>query len=202
VQALMWCIAELGIPVNRIDAGFTYGQTDTAEYLALNPNGTVPTLQDSDGTVLWESGAILRFIANKYSNNDFWPKAAVARAKVDMWAEWSKINIASAFTSPIFWQVARTPISRQDPRSIDIALRKFEHSLSVANTQLDNQIYLTGDTFTLADIQFGHVLYRYYDIAVTRKRLPCVRRYYDMLSKRTTYQDHVMISYAELVDTK
>ena len=109
VQAVMWCIAELKLPVERIDAGFKCGVIDTPEYLAMNPNGTVPTLRDGDRITLWESGAILRYLANNYADAPFWPVDAVRRARIDMWAEWAKVNVASKFSAPIFWQVVRTP---------------------------------------------------------------------------------------------
>ena len=67
VEALLWCLEELNLGYERIDAGFIYGVVDTPEYLAMNPNGTVPTLQDGDGPPLWETGAILRYIAGAYS---------------------------------------------------------------------------------------------------------------------------------------
>ena len=68
VQAVMWCIAELGLEHERIDAGLTYGVVDTPEYLAMNPNGMIPTIRDGDNPPLWEAGAILRYLAN--SNAD------------------------------------------------------------------------------------------------------------------------------------
>ena len=61
VQALMWCVGELDLPFDRIDAGFIYGGVDTPGYLAMNPNGTVPTLQDGTNPPMWETGAILRY---------------------------------------------------------------------------------------------------------------------------------------------
>ena len=94
VQALMWCVGELNLGYERSDAGFTYGLVETPEYLAMNPNGTVPTLQDGDHPPLWETGAILRYLADSYGSDDFWPADPVARAGVDKWAEWSKLNVA------------------------------------------------------------------------------------------------------------
>ena len=73
VQALMWCIGELHLPFERIDAGFTYGIVNSDEYLAMNPNGTVPTIQDESNPPLWETGAILRYLAAEYAPESFWP---------------------------------------------------------------------------------------------------------------------------------
>ena len=198
MQALMWCVGELGLEFDRTDAGFTYGVVDTPEYRAMNPNGTVPTVIDGDNPPLWETGAILRYLAGKYGSDAFWPKDPYARANVDRWAEWSKINIASNYTAPVFWRTVRTAPSRRDPAAIDDALRKLGVFLDVAETHLAHQRYLADDHFTLADIQFGHCLYRYFDIDIDRANRPNLRRYYETLAERPAYREHVMISYEEL----
>lgn len=201
VQAVMWCIHELELPVTRIDAGLHYGVTDTAEYLSMNPNGTVPTLQDGINAPLWESGAILRYLANIYATDSFWPSDALLRANVDRWAEWSKVSVAMNFTSPIFWRVARTPWARRDASAIAEAATHLEKFLAIADAQLSKHTYLAGDDLTLADIQLGHILYRYYDIELVRADLKNLRRYYDMLTERPAYKTNVMVSYEELIDT-
>ena len=198
MQALMWCVGELGLEFDRTDAGFTYGVVDTPEYRAMNPNGTVPTVIDGDNPPLWETGAILRYLAGKYGSDAFWPKDPYARANVDRWAEWSKINITSNYTAPVFWRTVRTAPSRRDPAAIDDALRKLGVFLDVAETHLAHQRYLADDHFTLADIQFGHCLYRYCDIDMDRADRPNLRHYYETLAERPAYREHVMISYEEL----
>jgi len=202
VQVVMWCIAELELEFNRIDAGFTYGVTDTAEYLAMNPNGTVPTIRDGDSPPLWESCAILRYLANVYSNDPFWPSDPVQRSQVDMWAEWSKLSIASNFTSPVFWLAVRTPAARRDTAALAANVKALEAQLAIADKQLGKREFLAGNSFTLADVQFGHVLYRYFNIKIERtKSLKNVLRYYNDLSNRPAYKDHVMVSYDELIAT-
>ena len=198
LQAVMWCIAELGLESERIDAGLTYGVVDTPDYLAMNPNGTVPTLVDGDAPPLWESGAILRYLAERFGGEDFWPRRPTARAQVDMWAEWSKINVAAKFTAPVFWRVVRTPPSRRDPEAILEALRVLDKYLAIAEARFARMPYLTGDLFTLADIQFGHCLYRYFDIDIERSDHPNLRRYYEALTAMPAYREHVMVSYEEL----
>ena len=198
VQALMWCIGELGLPYVRHDAGHRYGGTDTPAFLAMNPNRTVPVLLDGDGEPLWETGAILRYLAARYGKAPFWPGDGAARAHIDKWAEWSKINIAMNFTGPIFWRVVRTAPADQDQVAIARALATLDSFLATAETQLSLHAYLAGDAFTLADIQFGHVLFRYFDIPIARQAHPALRRYYGALTTRAAFREHVMVAYEEL----
>jgi glutathione S-transferase len=198
VQALMWCIGELGLPYQRYDVGHRYGGTDTPDFRAMNPNGTVPVLRDEDSEPLWETGAILRYLAARYGTDPFWPANPLARATVDKWAEWSKINIALGFTAPIFWRVIRTAPADRNAAAIVHATEALNKLLAIAETELARVCFLAGNAFTLADVQFGHVLYRYFDIPIDRPELPALRRYYDALTDRPAFREHVMVSYAEL----
>ncbi|RUT66915.1 glutathione S-transferase [Morganella morganii] len=198
VQALMWCIGELGLPYQRYDIGHRFGGTDTPEFYALNPNRTIPVLRDGDHKPLWETGAILRYLANRYAKGSFWPTDFFDRADVDRWMEWSKLNVALLFTAPIFWRVVRTPAEKRDCEVIKIAVNTFEQKLVLAEEQIAEHQFLTGDEFTLADIQFGHVLYRYYDIDIDRMPLPNLSAYYSRLKERPAFSEHVMVSYDEL----
>ena len=198
VQAAMWCIGELGLAVERLDIGHRFGGNDTPEFLALNPNGKVPVLSDSGGPAIWETGAILRYLANRYGTDPFWPADPDARAGVDMWAEWAKVTVASRFTVPIFWRVVRTAPKDQDRPAIIAAVVELARVLDIAEARLAAHPFLAGDVFTLADIQFGHILYRYFDIAIDRADHPALRRYYERLEDRPAYRDHVMVSYEDL----
>ncbi len=197
----MWCIAELELAHDRIDAGLSYGVVDTPEYLSLNPNGTVPTLIDGHNPPLWETGPVLRYLANQYAPDTFWPSDPVKRAQVDKWAEWSKINVALKFTAPIFWRAVRTPPSKRDPVAIDKAVQNLNMFLAIADQQLAAHAFLVSEELTLADIQFGHCLFRYYDIDITRRDFSHIRRYYDELTNRPAFRQHVMVSYDELKQT-
>lgn len=198
VQALMWCIGEMELPYVRHDIGHKYKGTETDFYYSLNPNRTVPVLQDGTAPPLWETGAILRYLANRYGAESFWPSDDIQKANIDKWAEWSKINVATAFNLPVFWRVVRTPQENRDEQAIAEAMVKLENYLSVAEAQFEKHRFLAGDDFSLADIQFGHVLYRYYDIDVVRKSLPRLRAYYENIAVRPAFREHVMVSYEEL----
>ena len=198
VQALMWCIGELNLDFRRLDIGHRFGGNDTNEFLDMNPNGTVPVLQDGINPPLWETGCILRYLANAYADEIFWPKNLISRTEVDRWAEWSKLNIASEFTVPIFWRVVRTNIAERDLNAIKKAVSLLEEKLVIANERLETNLFIVGDNLTLADIQFGHVLFRYYDIDIQRARLPALAKYYERLKNRVAYQEHVMVPYEDL----
>ncbi len=109
VQALMWCIGELGLPYGRHDAGHRYTGTDTPAFLKMSPNGIVPVLRDGDSEPLWKTGAILRYLAARYGSEPFWPADGLARAGIDKWAEWSKINVALNFSADLLAGRAHGP---------------------------------------------------------------------------------------------
>lgn len=198
VQALMWCVGELGLTYHRYDVGHRYGGNETPEFLAINPNGTIPVLVDGGRAPIWETGAILRYLATRYADQVFWPADASARALVDMWAEWAKINIALEFTGPIFWRVVRNAPEEVDWLAVRQSVAKVAKFFDTAEVRLAENDYLCGDALTLADIQFGHVLYRYFDIDIERPSHPAVFNYYKRLSVRSAYREHVMVPYAEL----
>ena len=199
VQALMWCVAELGLPHRRIDAGHRFGGTDTPEFLAMNPNGTVPVLQDGDAPPLWETGAILRYLAGRYGPESFWPADPVARADVDRWAEWAKINVTLGFGGPIFVPMIFQKPEARNLAAIDAALRALTARLQIAEARLARHPFMMGQDLTLADIHFGNILYRYFTLGgIERADLPAVRAYYDRLCTRPAYAEHVMVPYDAL----
>ncbi|MEX6505989.1 glutathione S-transferase family protein [Jiella sp. M17.18] len=198
VQAVMWAIGELGLPYERHDVGHKFGGNDKPEFLAMNPNGTVPVVRDDGGEPLWESAAILRYLAWRYGEPPFWPAELAARAHVDKWAEWAKVEVAASFAKPVFWRVVRTAPADRDPQALDKALAVLGKKLDIAEAQLSRHAYLAGDDFTLADVQFGHILYRYFDIDIARPDRPALSGYYDRLTQRPAYREHVMVSYEDL----
>ena len=203
VQVVLWCLQELELECNRIDAGFTYGVTDTDDYLSMNPNGYVPTLQDGSNSPLFGSCAICRYLASRYAPerfkpNNFWPDDLAARATTDMWAEWAKLNVAQNFSLPLFWPKVRLPPEQTTAETLDAALDKLNKYLKIADTRLENSQYLASDELTLADLIFGHSLYRYYDIDISRAEFANLERYYRTLSERAAYRNTVMVSYDEL----
>ena len=102
------------------------------------------------------------------------------------------------FTVPVFWRVVRTAPRDRDPGAIARAIGVLETNLRIAETQLARAGFLGQGEFSLADVQFGHVLFRYFDIPIARGEFPALRRYYDRLTGRPAFREHVMVSYEEL----
>lgn len=197
VQAVLWGLAELDLPFERLDYGLGFGGTDTPEFLAMNPSGLVPVLRDENVT-MFESCAILRYLAGRYARFPFWPEDPVARAPIDMWAEWGKTTLQRDFVGPIFWARVRTPAAERDPAALDAALATFDRHLGVLEGQLSAQDYVTGVDFTLADIVIGVILYRYFTLDIPRADHPAIAAYYARLTERPAYAAHVMVSYDAL----
>ena len=98
----------------------------------------------------------------------------------------------------MFWRVIRTAAADHNQPAIRAAVTALEHKLAIAEAQLGRNKFLAGNSFCLADVQFGHILYRYYNIEITRKALPNLARFYGGLTQRQAYQDHVMLGYDDL----
>jgi glutathione S-transferase len=209
VQALIWCLEELAVAYTRLDYGEVFGGLDSPTFRALTPHGKIPVLVSPEGQAIWETPAILRYLAERHGTDAFWPRDPSARAEVDMWAEWAKHSVAEAFTGPIFWRHIRTAAARRDVELVQANLNAFEAELAKAEPRLEKQAFLCGQSLTLADIQFGHVLFRYFDFqqqSDARDRLnltemPALRRYYSRLNERPAYQKAVMVSYETLRNT-
>ncbi len=96
VQKVMWAVAEIGLPHERIDIGGPFGKNREAEYLAMNPNGLVPTLEEEDGFLLWESNSIVRYLAAKHRAEVLEPADLRARAWASAWMDWQLSVFAPA----------------------------------------------------------------------------------------------------------
>jgi len=112
----MWCVRELGIPHQQIDAGRPYGIIGEPWYLAMNPNGTIPTIDD-DGFVLWESNAILKYLCAKHSMGNLCPSDPREYADADRWISWQGTELWPPMRQ-ILLHLVRTPAERQDQKRI------------------------------------------------------------------------------------
>jgi len=197
VQKVAWVLAELGLTYDRVDAGGAFGRLDDPEYVSLNPNRRVPTLEDG-GLVLWESNAICRYLVDAYGNStSLKGETVVKRAKADMWMDWFQSTVYASFID-LFYQVVRLPPEKRDPSRKTKALDAVSDALALADTNLADQDFMSGARLGLGDIPIGACLYRYYTMDIHRASHPNLERYYNRLIARQAYRDHVMIDYSSL----
>lgn len=196
VQAVMWGIGELELSVERIDWGGRFGGWDEPAFRAMNPMGLVPVLRDGEGAPLFESAAILRYLARRYGG--LWPKDPEGRAQVDVWAEWGKHTWTRAFNEPVFWAHYRVPEEQRDVAAVTAAVARFEGLMDVVAPRLASGGFVVGEALSLADIWLGHVLHRYFTLDIARDPHPEFVAYYERLCQRPAYRDHVMVDYSEL----
>lgn len=197
VQIVMWAIAELQLKHTRLDVGAAFGGNDTPEYLAMNPNGLVPVLQDGDVT-LFESAAIVRYLGARYGDEIFWPRDPGVRGMLDMWAEWAKSTLVPAMV-PLFMQFVRTPERSRDAAVISAATAELGNAALIADQRIGKGPFLGGEHLTFADIVFAQMLYRFFTLPIERPDTPNLAAYYERLSKRPAFAEHSMVSYESLM---
>ena len=189
VQKVLWCCEEMAVAYERIDAGGAFGIVGTTEYRRLNPNGLVPTIDD-DGFVLWESHAIVRYLAAKHVAA-FWPEDRRARAEADQWMDWSQTTFWPAIR-PLFMGLIRTPPEQRDARAIEDSLVKAAQALVIADTHLKSRRFLAGGDLTVGDIALGCGIWRWMALPIERPELPNVLRWFETLGERPAYRKIVM----------
>lgn len=197
VQIVMWALAELGLACKRIDAGGSFGGTDTPTYIRMNPNRLVPTVQDGDLT-LWESAAIVRYLGARYGDERFWPRDPAKRAPIDKWAEWSKTSFAPALLPGIFFHTVVLPQDKRDPKVLETAVQRIGMLAPMLDARLAESPYLGGEQLAFGDVIVGTLLYRYFTLPFDRVETPNLRAYYDRLADRPAYREHAMVSYESL----
>ncbi|HET6390932.1 glutathione S-transferase [Hyphomicrobium sp.] len=198
VQKVMWLIGELDVPHEHIAAGGDFGKVDTPAFLAMNPHGRIPVIED-EGHTVWESHTILRYLAARYGKGSFWPDDAFERSNYERWMDWSQTALQPAFLNDVFWAFYRTPEAERDWSIINRGIEQSAKYLQLLDRWLNGKEYMLGESLSLADITTGALLFRYYNIEIERPaRLPNVEAWYDRLKSRPAYRAHVMVPFDDL----
>ncbi|AWB21070.1 glutathione S-transferase family protein [Methylobacterium currus] len=182
VQKAVWGLEELGLPYERVEAGGAFGRVRDPDYRALNPNSLVPVLEE-DGFVLWESNAILRYLARSHDLGGLWPDHPQAAALVDQWLDWQATRFTPA-TRDAFWQTVRTPPEQRDQSVIDRSVAASEECAAILDAHLMGRPYAVGDHFTAADIALAAAAHRWLHLDVPRIERPALRAWYDRIRTR------------------
>jgi glutathione S-transferase len=189
VQKAMWAIGELGLAHERIDIGGAFGMNKEPHYLAMNPNGLVPTLEEEDGFLLWESNSIVRYLAGKHGGT-LEPADRKMRALASQWMDWQLSVFAPAIT-PAFWGLIRTPAEKRDQAAIKASQDKSTEAAKILDAQLAKTEYVAGNAFSYGDIPVGVMTYRYRELVPNRPAFPNLERWYAAISQRKAFQEHV-----------
>ena len=189
VQKVMWCVAELGLPFERSDAGGAFGGLDTPEYRSKNPNSRIPTIDDN-GTIVWESNAVVRYLAARYGAGKLWPVDAAQRSEADRWMDWQQTTLAPDMF-PVFWGLVRTPPEKRDLGAIKAAGERLAASFALLDKHLSAREYVAGHELTMGDIPVGCAYWRYSKLDVPKPRLAACDAWHQRLQERPGFRQHV-----------
>ena len=188
VQKVLWVCDELGLTYQRIDIGGAFGGTDEPSYRTKNPNGLIPTLEDDD-FVLWESNAILRYLAAGDTECRLFPGDLNRRerANIDRWLDWQLVSLGLALRA-LFIPLHRAGKLASEAE-IAAATKNASAMFSILDAHLATQRYAGGDRFTLADIPIGISAHRWFSLGVQRPVMPALETWYERISGRPGFQN-------------
>ena len=186
VKKALWAAEELGLKYERIDAGLQFGVNDTPDYRRMNPTGLVPTIDD-DGFVLWESHAIVRYLAAKHAPGTIWPTDLRMRADAERWMDWTH-TFSREFQRPLFWPLVRVAPEKRDAAAIAEARKKCAALLAIPESVLSRQRYLAGNQFTMGDIPLGCHVQLWMRLPIERPDTPGLRAWFERLSERPAFR--------------
>jgi len=191
VQKAMWAVGELNLEHERIDIGGAFGKNKEPAYLAMNPNGLVPTLEEEDGFLLWESNSVVRYLAGKHDRNGaLEPKDPKQRALASQWMDW-QLSVVGPAINQAFWGLIRTAPEKRDMAAIKTSQEKTTDAMKMLDARLSKAPYVAGSSFSYGDIPVGIMCYRFVQLVPERPSMPNLDRWYDMISRRKAFQDHV-----------
>ena len=190
VKKVLWALGEIGLPYERIDAGMKSGVVDTPGYRRMNPNGLVPTIDD-EGFILWESHAIVRYLAARHAAGTLWPTDLRVRADADRWMDWN-----FTFWNPlrtVFWSLVRTPPEKRDAKAVEECTQRTNELAHMVDAALSARAWLAGETFTMGDIPLGCSMQLWFNLPIHRSALPRLEAWYARLRARPAFAKSVDI---------
>jgi glutathione S-transferase len=196
VQKVRWALAELALPYEHVSLGGRFGGNREPDYLALNPNGLVPTLRDGE-IVVWESYAVLRYLAASYGVGGLWPVEPAQRAAADQWTDWTATTFQPAWID-VFWKLVRTPEAERDSGAIARGIAETERCFAIMDGRLAQSRFLGGELLTYADLAAGVAMFRWTTMDIERQSHPHVERWHTALRQRQAFRDMVEVDYSEL----
>jgi glutathione S-transferase len=153
---VLWMAKELGLDYEHVKVDFAAGETHEPAYLALNPNGQVPVIDDQ-GFILWESMAINLYLAKKYNTDGLYPSRLADEARAWQWSFWGMTEVERPVLTAMMNR-AVYPADKRDAAAADAAEKTLAPPLGVLDGVLDRTPYLLGAQFTVADLNVASIL--------------------------------------------
>jgi len=179
VQKVVWLLEELGLAYAREDYGRQFGNTGDAAYLALNPNGKVPTLIDGD-LAIWESNTILRYLSAK-AGSPLLPGDPGARTLVERWMDWQLAAI-----NPLYMTIFKESRKPEGERAPDLAAHgeALGAQLAILDDAMAGRAWVAHDAMSVADFCLGPIVHRCLGFPVALPALENVRRWHGAIAAR------------------
>ena len=182
VRKVVFTAQELGLPFERIDAGLNHGVVKTPDYVAINPNALVPTLEDG-GLRLWESNVIVRYLCAKHSHGVLYPLELPQRFDAERWMDWQQTTINPAGRNG-FIQWFRTPAAERNMDLIAQSTAATERLMALLDEHLSRQPFMAGNRLTMADIPLACELHRWHAWPQPHQQRKHLQRWYDAMRAR------------------
>ncbi len=180
---------ELGIEIEPVMVDMMKGAHKEPAYLAKNPNGKVPMLEE-DGWHLWESAAIMQYLADKKPEKGLYPTEPRQRAEVNKWLLWDAAHLAIEAAFPLYMERIFRPMREQPgrPEIHAAAEESFKRFAAVVNGAVEGKQYLVGDRFTLGDLAIvGTLMFR--DMAkIDLAPYPHLKAYLERIEQRDCWK--------------
>jgi len=191
VQKVMWTVGELGLPHQRIEAGGRFGVVGEAWYKKMNPNSRVPVIDD-DGFVLWESQAIVRYLAAKHSPGKLYPTDLRERALAEKWMDWAQSQLGGPLFA-VFFPLVRQPPEQRNQAQIRQATEACIPLYAMLDAALAGQEWLVGGRLTIAELAVGPFAHRWLALPIQRPSMPSLEAWYARMMERPAYREHVAL---------
>ena len=198
-QKVLWTLAEIGMEFEFVLASATmgsdghvskghkpYGIVDTPAYRAINPNGTVPTIDD-DGFILWESNSIVRYLAMKYAPDLLYGNDIETFASASRWLDWENNELLPP-QHELVMQLVRLPQGQRDAVKLERARQAFIKRLQIIEEQLGRTLHISGERFTYGDIALGLRVHRWCLFGLEQPPMPNIERWYRTIRERPAFQ--------------
>jgi glutathione S-transferase len=188
VRKVLWVCAELDLPFDREDWAGPFRPTSDPAFLALNPVGMVPVIND-DGAIVWESNTIIRYLAASRGRSDLLPGDPVQQAQIEKWMDWQVSDLNNSWRVAFQGLIRKNP-DHQDPEAIRRSLATCARMLAVIDAHLAGSGgYMCGERFTLADIPLGLSVHRL-RLLQQHPSLSNINRYYERLCERPGFRQY------------